>query len=326
MTKQTGMGDNFYIGGYDLSGDVSAVQTIARRSGLLDMTPINKSAHERIYGLDSGEISFSTFFNTATSQQHDALKGLPTTDRIVMWLRGTALGGQGASMVAKQVNYDWNRTADMGLLATIQCISNLNGNSDDAALQFTRSLTAGKRTDSDATDGSSVDDGTQATAVSITSSSVDNPTVITTAADHELVTGDSVLIAGHGGSTPDINGDHTVTRLTDTTYEIPVNVTVGGTGGTSTKTSTSFGLSAYLQVFAFTGASVTIKLQESSDDGVSDAFADITGGGFATVSSAPAEEFIETSRTLTVERYLRLVTTGTFSEAIFAVTYFRYKA
>ncbi len=66
---------------------------------------------------------------------------------------------------------------------------------------------------------------------SITSSSVANPTVLTVTA-HQLRTGDEVAIAGHTGSTPSLNGNHTVTVLTANTVSIPVNVTVGGTGGT----------------------------------------------------------------------------------------------
>lgn len=65
----------------------------------------------------------------------------------------------------------------------------------------------------------------------ITTSSVANPTVLTATA-HKLRTGDEVAVAGHSGSTPSINGNHTVTVLTADTVSIPVNVTVGGTGGT----------------------------------------------------------------------------------------------
>jgi hypothetical protein len=67
--------------------------------------------------------------------------------------------------------------------------------------------------------------------VAITSSSVADPTVITSAT-HSLVTGDVITIAGHTGATPDINGSWPVTVLTTTTFTIPVSVTVGGTGGT----------------------------------------------------------------------------------------------
>lgn len=69
----------------------------------------------------------------------------------------------------------------------------------------------------------------------ITSSSVANPTAITTAAAHGLATGDRVKIAGHSGSTPSLNGEHVVTVTSATAFTIPVNVTVGGTGGTVTR-------------------------------------------------------------------------------------------
>lgn len=71
----------------------------------------------------------------------------------------------------------------------------------------------------------------------ITSSSVANPTVITTATAHGLTTGDKVQIDGHTGSTPAISGVYTVTVTAGTTFTIPVNVSVGGTGGTVTKKS-----------------------------------------------------------------------------------------
>jgi hypothetical protein len=73
-------------------------------------------------------------------------------------------------------------------------------------------------------------------------------------------------------------------------------------------------------VFSVAGTSVTVKLQESSDNGT-DPWADVTGGGFAaaTPAASPQCQRIETANDLTVERYLRVVTTGTFTSAIFAV-------
>lgn len=72
------------------------------------------------------------------------------------------------------------------------------------------------------------------TSVALTSSSQANPTLITTGAPHLLATGDVVTIAGHTGSTPAIDGQHVVTVVSGTTFTIPVNVTVAGTGGTVT--------------------------------------------------------------------------------------------
>lgn len=87
--------------------------------------------------------------------------------------------------------------------------------------------------------------------------------------------------------------------------------------------ATDFGLTAYLHVVAFTGTDVTVKLQESSDNGVGDAWADVVGGGFTQITGgAPTAQRIQSARDLTVERYLRVVTvtTGGFSNLQFVVS------
>jgi hypothetical protein len=67
----------------------------------------------------------------------------------------------------------------------------------------------------------------------IISSSIANPTVIT-ATNHGFINGEIVIISGHTGSTPNINGSHTITYINANSFSIPVNVTVGGTGGVAT--------------------------------------------------------------------------------------------
>lgn len=74
-------------------------------------------------------------------------------------------------------------------------------------------------------------------AVTVASSSVADPTVITTASPHGFATGDSVTIAGHSGSNDDaaVNATHSITFISATTFSIPVDLTGGGgTGGTAT--------------------------------------------------------------------------------------------
>lgn len=71
--------------------------------------------------------------------------------------------------------------------------------------------------------------------VVVSTSSVANPSVIVTAEAHGLVDGQLILIEGHSGSTPDINGLHTATLISSTSFSIPVNVTTGGTGGTAAR-------------------------------------------------------------------------------------------
>lgn len=77
--------------------------------------------------------------------------------------------------------------------------------------------------------------------VAITSSSVANPSVIATAT-HKFVSTDTVTIAGHTGSTPAIDGDRVATKINATSFSIPINVTVGGTGGTARMSATALGI------------------------------------------------------------------------------------
>ncbi len=71
--------------------------------------------------------------------------------------------------------------------------------------------------------------------LTIASSSVANPTTITTTAAHGLAVGSTALmrIAGHTGSTPSLDGEYTATFTGAPTFTVPVNVTTGGTGGTA---------------------------------------------------------------------------------------------
>ncbi len=109
----------------------------------------------------------------------------------------------------------------------------------------------------------------------ITSSSVANPTVITTTTPHGIKTGQTVTIEGHSGSTPPINGTHIATRTGASTLTIPVNVTVGGTGGTITN---SLGTAIAYCVYKKTGsADVILDLEDSV----------ATGGPYATSSLFP---------------------------------------
>lgn len=71
--------------------------------------------------------------------------------------------------------------------------------------------------------------------VQIEGSSVANPTVITTRVPHGLGSSGTriVTVSGHSGSTPSINGLRLATLTGPSTFTIPVNVTVAGTGGTA---------------------------------------------------------------------------------------------
>jgi hypothetical protein len=153
MAKQSGLGDNFYVGGFDVSGDTNSLGAIGGSIATIEVTGINKSAYERIGGLRDGHIEWVSYFNDGTGIDgtHTWLASMPTADRQLMYFRGTTLGGPVAAMVAKQLNYDPTRDADGKL--TIAVTAEANG----YGLEWGQSLTAGKRTDTAATLGTGID-------------------------------------------------------------------------------------------------------------------------------------------------------------------------
>ncbi len=236
MAKSSGLGDNCYIGGYDLSGDIMALSKVSGGPAILDVTPINKLAHVRIGGQRDGAIDFSSAFNPSPNQEHPVLAALPTTDVQVMYLRGTTLGADVACEIAKQVDYAPTRANDGMLTVAVTTVANGYG------LEWATQLTAGLRTDTAATQGTAVDFGA----------------------------------------------------------------------------ATSFGFQMYLQVTAFSGTDVTVKLQDSADNST---FADLASATFAQTTAARTTQRVAVGGTATVRRYVRAttVTTGGFTSATFAV-------
>src|SRR5690242_10698031 len=121
MAKQSGLGDNFYIGGFDLSGNVASLDSVHGGPAALDMTPINVFAFVRQGGERDSSIEFTTFFDNAAGAEHPALSPLPTADVIASYFHGSVIGNDAASQVSKQVNYDWTRGQDGSYTGKVQC-------------------------------------------------------------------------------------------------------------------------------------------------------------------------------------------------------------
>jgi hypothetical protein len=244
VARSSGLGDNFYIDGFNMSGDTQALGAVRGGRAAWDVTGIDKSAHERLLLAKEGQITFTTFFNDATTVgaqgAFQTLKGLTTSDRVCSYFRGTTLGNQAASIVAKQINYDGTRGADGSF--TFAC----DAQSNDFGLEWGEQLTAGRRTDGAAANGTGIDFG---------------------------------------------------------------------------QVSSLFGWSAYLHVFAFTGTSVTVSIEDSADNAT---YAALSGAAFTAATGATAQRITSASATATVRRYVRAVTAGTFSNAVFAVNFVRY--
>jgi hypothetical protein len=181
MAKSSGLGDNFYVGGYDLSGDVASVDTLSGPLALFDVTPVSKFANQRISGDRDGDMQFTTFFEFGGSGsptfEHDVLSKLPLTDTVGTYFRGTTLLNPSACINAKQINYDPTRDNTGALTMKVELQANSFG------LEWGKMLTAGLRNDTTATVGTFAQDNTtSATAfgaqaylqlVAITGTSVD---------------------------------------------------------------------------------------------------------------------------------------------------------
>lgn len=236
-TKVTGLGDNLYVGGFDLSGDTNSLTRVGGGPNPLDFTDITQSAVSRLGGLRSGEINWVAYMDVTAGGSHSDLSPLPTADVIVSYFRGTAIGNPCASLVSKQINYDPTRAADGMLTFAVNAQSNAFG------LEWGIQLTPGHRVDSAATAASSA-------------------------------------------------------NSTDTTA------------------SQSFGAQMYVQLFAFSGTSVTIALWDSADNVTFNAVASMTT---AALSAANQAVRVTIANNATVRRYLAIATTGTFTNADFAV-------
>jgi hypothetical protein len=82
--------------------------------------------------------------------------------------------------------------------------------------------------------------------------------------------------------------------------------------------SKSFGLQAYLHVFSVGSGTCTLTIQESSDNGAGDPWANVTGGAFTGATGVTTQRLV-TARNQTVERYLRVTSSGVFTNCVFCI-------
>jgi hypothetical protein len=244
--KSSGMGDQLWIGGYDLGASTNSLSRIGGGNTPIPMTDITQLAMAREGGQRDGGMDIVSYWNPDALGSHVAYSALPTTDVIATYAHTQVIGGPSANLIGKQINYDGNRAQDGGFLLNVSALANGYG------LQWAFQATAGMRTDTAATAAAAV-----------------------TALDQ------------------------------------------------LTATPGAFGLVMWVHLKAFTGTSVTIKLQESSDNGA-DAYADVVGATTTALTTAPQAARIATGL-INVERYLKVVTTGTFSNAVFSVSVYRHR-
>jgi len=256
-------------------------------------------------GLRRAEIEQGgAFFDTSANNSHDAFSAaVPATATVAGRIAclGFAAMTSGRPMTGVQGEFttSYEVLGQQGGLTRANATDLVTGILQDGVVLHTHGAETGTTGNTEAT---SVDHTTEDAirAIPITSSSVANPTVITTTVPHGLTTGDSVLIAGHSGSTPDINGEEDVTVTSTTTFTVVQNVTVGGTGGTIVEAKTASGGSGYVQVTALAlggYTSVTLVIRDSADD--------ITFGDLVTFTATTTAPSAQRGAVAgTVERYL----------------------
>jgi hypothetical protein len=82
---------------------------------------------------------------------------------------------------------------------------------------------------------------------------------------------------------------------------------------------TNFGGQAYFHLFSFSGTSVTIDIQSATTSGGSYSTTGLTSSALTT----PGAQRVAVSNSTTINEFLKVVTTGTFTSAVFAVVFVR---
>lgn len=157
MPKQSGLGDRFLVGGFNLSGDTASLQRIGGGPAALDLTDITQSGYDREGGLRTGGFDWTSWFDKQAAQAHPVLSALPRANVIASYLRGPGIGRSIASCVGKQIDYAGNRAADgqFPFAASVQ--------SDGYGLEWGVQLSDGLQTDTTGTNGTSFDGAAQST-------------------------------------------------------------------------------------------------------------------------------------------------------------------
>jgi len=83
--------------------------------------------------------------------------------------------------------------------------------------------------------------------------------------------------------------------------------------------ATAFGGQAYFHLIAFSGTSVTIDIQSATTSGGAYATTGLTSSALTT----PGAQRVAVANTTTINEFLKVVTTGTFTSAVFAVVFVR---
>jgi hypothetical protein len=308
VAKISGIGGRLLLGGYDISTDITDFAA-SGKVALLDVTDITQSAHSRLTGLHDGDMSVTALMDPANA--HPVLSALPTADEIIEALiPPLSIGSPAACCNAKVIDYPPSRAND-GMLSM-----KVEGQANGYGLEWALQLTPGLRTDTSATNGASLNNSAatlwgaqaylQVTAFTGTSVTVE----VEHAPDNTTWT--SLLAFTAVTAAPATQRVATFTGPFSATDASPCVFTAAGSAFTN---GTPVALAApplpQLLPGGFT-AGTTYYVVDASGDTFS---LSATSGGSAINSTSAGAGVVNQ----VVEQYLRVISTGTFSTATFAV-------
>lgn len=303
MAKQSGLGDNFYIGGYDLSGDVASMDQVSGGPALLTATGIKQSANARLFGLRDGTFKFTTYFENVPAI---VTPGFPASNTPVNNTTGfpvyvTITGGTLTQVLVNGTQVGTTAgTYPVPISGTIAVVYTVAptwswfvlGTEHNALAPLPRADVA---------------------CMYARGNAVGNPAGLLVAKQLSYDgTRDNT-----GNLTFQVEADGNSFGMEwGTLLTSGIRADTAATNGPSRNdgAGTTFGAQAQLQLFELAGTNVDVAIQHSTDNVTFTTLID-----FGSLTAAPNGLRAIVSNTTTVNQYLRVITTGTFTYAQFAV-------
>lgn len=255
------------VDGYDLLGVATAVTDGGVEEMTTERHTLGDSFHRHAsVGIAKSALGQDGFYDDATASSHDALVASNGVSRVFTYaLTGNLVGSIFVGFKAA-IQSKFARVTNVAKLVMAKAEYMVSGEREEGSVLHPYGSETATSGNTQTTPVDAANEFVGLLRGAITSNSVANPTVITTPVAHGLTTGDKVLISGVTGSTPTINAEYTVTVIDATHFSVPVNVTVGGTGGTWVQTLNQTGATGYAQCSECTFTTLTLKVRHSVDN------------------------------------------------------------
>lgn len=303
MAKASGLGDNFYIGGFDLSGDVASLDKISSPIALLEATGLKQLAEQRLAGQRDGDMQFTTYFNNTgtTNAPGVPASGTPVVSTFNWPVLVTVIGGTGTNVSINGVlQGSFDGTYVLPPLGTI-------------ILTYTVVPTwswVGVGAEHNALKGLP---NTDVICTYFKGAQVGQPA----ASMQGVQVGYDFTRDNKGGLTAqvDVNADSFGMEWgKQLTAGLRADITATTGAFFDNGAAFNFGAQAYLQLVAFVGTSVDVQIQHATT----------SGGTYSTLIDFGSKSAIggfrgSVSNVTTVNEFLKVVTSGTFTYAQFAV-------